>query len=273
MARPKRPKLTLSLSALAKRALAKSSSAARRFETRAPSAQTAVDLFSGQWATDLGRLCAVTGTGASDLLDDARVTQAAACLGRAGSLDGMAVLELGPLEAAHTYQLERLGAAVTAVEANKDAFLKCLVVKELLGLRSRFLCGDVLAFLDATPDRYDLIFASGILYHMSDPVRLIQRIAGHADRCFLWTHYYAAGQNRFRPKPSRIDGFDTTLHEYHYGNRRSGQFWGGTRATTSWMERDEIVRAFHTFGLTRHAILGEDTDHPAGPAFSVAFWR
>ncbi len=37
----------------------------------------------------------------------------------------MNILELGPLEGAHTYQLR-----ILAIEANAEAFLKCLVVKE-----------------------------------------------------------------------------------------------------------------------------------------------
>ena len=46
-----------------------------------------------------------------------------------GSLQGMNILELGPLEATHTYQLAKLGAdRVLAIEAEYGSFLKCLVV-------------------------------------------------------------------------------------------------------------------------------------------------
>lgn len=183
------------------------------------------------------------------------------------------MLELGPLEGAHTFQLERLGARVLAVEANTEAFLKCLVVKELLELRSRFLCGDVLEFLEHSDSRYDLIFASGVLYHMTDPVRLIRLISTHSDKCFLWTHYHNGNRGKFRARAYSGHGFHTTLHELHYGYTGSGKFWGGNRPTAAWMQRDEIIRAFRFFGMRHHAVLGEDQDHPAGPAFSVGFWR
>ena len=62
---------------------------------------------------------------------------------------GFACLELGPLEAGHSYILDRAGALeVLAIEANRRAFLKCLVVKEMIGLPSvRFVLGDFNEFL------------------------------------------------------------------------------------------------------------------------------
>src|SRR5882762_2086911 len=113
-----------------------------RFELRAPSAQTAVDVFRDTWACDLSELLKVTGTGSSPLFtDDIRPIQAAQRFGQNGSLAGMSVLELGPLEAAQSWRLEQLGAeSIIAVESNVQAWLKCLIVKEALGLqRSRFL--------------------------------------------------------------------------------------------------------------------------------------
>ena len=59
-----------------------------------------------------------------------------------GGLQGRDVLELGPLEAAHTAALLQAGArSVLAIEANKQAFLKCLIVKELCGLRDASFMG------------------------------------------------------------------------------------------------------------------------------------
>ena len=120
---------------------------AAKFELRPPSIQNAIDIFAGKWASDLGPVCDVTGTGSSDLFRDPRPQMAADALGHERRLDGFRVLELGPLEAAHTYLLERLGASeIVAVEANTEAFLKCLIVKEALGLtNAQFLCGDIVA--------------------------------------------------------------------------------------------------------------------------------
>ena len=78
---------------------------------------------------------------------------------------GRTVLELGPLEAGHSYLLERLGAAeIVGIEANTRAYLRCLVVKEILGLgRARFLCGEFVSYLRTSDRRFDLAVASGVL--------------------------------------------------------------------------------------------------------------
>jgi hypothetical protein len=76
------------------------------FELRYPTPQTAVDIFSGRWASDLSKVCPVVGTGQADVfVGDSRPKLAAESLGnKDGRLDGMRILELGPLEAAHSYQ-------------------------------------------------------------------------------------------------------------------------------------------------------------------------
>ena len=75
-----------------------------------------------------------------------------------GGVGGKRVLELGPLDGAHTYMLERFDSAeVVAVEANTHAYLRCLIVKELLEIRrARFLLGDFVEYLRATRDKFDV---------------------------------------------------------------------------------------------------------------------
>ena len=77
---------------------------------------------------------------------DSRVPLAARFLGSNGRLDGVDILELGPLEAGHTYALAQLGANITAVEANAEAYLKCLLVKELLGIDKAKFCSVIFRF-------------------------------------------------------------------------------------------------------------------------------
>src|SRR2546421_7977955 len=102
-----------------------------KFEQRPPDHRNAIELFAGRWATDLSMNPAWRG-GTFDFLNDPRPAQAARYLGSGSErLDGMSVLELGPLEAAHTCQLERLGAErILAIEANSEAYLKCLIMKQ-----------------------------------------------------------------------------------------------------------------------------------------------
>lgn len=246
------------------------------FETRLPSAQTAIDIFRGRWASNLEPLINVTGTGEALLFThDKRPQQAADSLGK-GSFEGMNVLELGPLEAAHTYLLEKLGAkSVTAVEASSEAFLKCLIVKEVLDLsRSNFLYGDAIEYLRSNTRKFDLVFCSGILYHMPNPIELIELVCKSADKCFIWTHYYSPARHPvpFEPREITVSGFTATHWSHIYGDRSAG-FWGGNQDGSSWIEKEALLEAFRHFGLKNVTVIEDMPDHPNGPSITFAASR
>jgi hypothetical protein len=251
----------------------------RKFETRRPSPQTVVDLFAGDWASDLSRIIPVEGTGKLDLFTgDLRPRIAADHLGYNGQLEGFRVLELGPLEGAHSYGLERLGADVTAIESNSEAYLKCLVVKEIMGLRARLLLGDAIAYMrECLP--FEMVFCSGILYHMADPLELIEAICGITDRCFVWTHYYndengnAEGQRR----PRAVSRGAATATYYELGYDTAAQdnpgFWGGNQRVRAWMPLPDIIAAFRAFGLDEIVMVHDDPHIPIGATASFAARR
>ena len=246
------------------------------FELRAPSNQTITDIFEGAWATKLDAHCGVSNTGANLLLDDVRISMAASSLGRGGRFDGCKVLELGPLEGAHSYQLEQLGAdPVIAVEANTDAFLKCLLVKEMLQLKTRFLFGDALAYLRGANESFDMVLCCGILYHMADPLELIKQICIHSRRCFVWTHYFdPASPLREGVRVARLaekNGFTAMYHERPYPSMDEKLFLGGNQMQTAWMTQQDIIRAFAHFGLSSATILLDQRESPNGAHFSGAF--
>ena len=253
-------------------------SAFKKFEHRAPAAQNAVDVFADHWASDLSKVIPGLRAGGADLFTgDSRPLMAARAFGSGDRLDGMRVLELGPLEAGHTYQLERLGAEVLAIEANVEAFLKCLIVKELLGLRrSRFMLGDFVAWFDSPEGRaarYDVVFASGVLYHMPDPVVLIERIARSTDRCFVWTHYYEPAHYGGPPRrPRRVQTAlgEYVFHEVEYPDMNFEKFWGGNRPVATWLGREDLLRAFAAAGFGAPRVFDETLDHPHGAAMSFA---
>ena len=202
------------------------------FADRAPNAQDTVDIFRGQWVTAFPPERGVQ-AGPVNHFDpdvDPRVPWVAEQV--PGGLTGRSVLELGPFEGYQTAVLEWRGAdPILAVEGSQTAFLKCLVVKELLGLHARFVYGDVLGFLEETTDRYDIVWATGILYHQTDPVGLLERIGPRTDRIFLHPHCIDPGRTAHGPADDRLDpsgdvrqpwhGRDLHLHCYRSGREAS----------------------------------------------------
>jgi len=252
---------------------------ATTFEQRPPDHRNAIDLFADRWATDLSRLNpAWQNGGKADLLADPRPAQAARYLGAGGRIDGMSVLELGPLEAAHTYQLEQLGAGrILAIEANSDAYLKCLIMKEVLGLKhATFLLGDFSPYLAQTRDRFDLVFCCGVLYHMEHPLQLIRDIARVTERCFVWTQYYDEKHPDCRQRvrtAATLDSFSAPYFATPYGDRTLPGFWGGNKSSSSWMMRDDIIAAFRHFGFARAEVFDDEPNGLNGPRFSLALSR
>ena len=194
-----------------------------------------------------------------------------------GGVSGARVLEIGPMEAAHTSQLERAGARVEAVEANRLCFLKCLVAKEILDLKAKFFLAEVNAWMRQSPQLYDLVVASGVLYHMRDPLAFLELCAQKAPALFLWTHYVADSEQERAAKAESpyfsIDrrlGFDVRLFERSYlGAEQADKFCGGVFDNPRWMFRDDLPKALAALGYDDIRIAHEELDHPNGPAFCV----
>lgn len=174
---------------------------------------------------------------------------------------------------------QQAGAArVVAVEANRDAFLKCLVVKEIFRLdRCSFQCGDVLEYLSGESEIFDLCIACGILYHLVEPVRLIELISARARRLLLWTHVYdeqaiagTALSKRIGPAQEvEVGGFRHHIFRHSYGaaTHLTG-FLGGTRAYSNWISREDLLGAVEHFGW-RDVQIAFDEPHPNGPALAL----
>lgn len=248
----------------------------RKFEQRAPQPQNAIDIFAGHWASDLSDIVAGLSSGkAKHFSLDQRPAVAMKAL--AGKLDGrgLRILELGPLEGGHTYQFEKMGVGeIVAIEANVEAFLKCLIVKNLAGLRTTFLHGDFVEYLKEDSSRYDFIFCCGVLYHMQDPLLLIELMAARTDRIFVWTHYHTEESRPGLPE-SVVEraGQSFVYHQLIYENQDSGIFWGGNKPVASFLSREDILRAFKHYGFTNLEIHNEVLTDPGGPCFSISFWR
>ncbi|PSO52028.1 MAG: class I SAM-dependent methyltransferase [Actinobacteria bacterium QS_5_72_10] len=252
------------------------------YETRSPRAQHQLDLFADQWTSKVPILGEETISGPrDDLFHDQRIQWGLEAL---GPITGMTVLELGPLEGAHTTLLEERGAGqVVAVEAHRQAFLRCLVVKNLLGLRAHFELGDFVGHLREHETTWDLCVATGVLYHLHDPLELIALLGQRARRVLLWTHYWDDDVMARRPdvaerfdevEPVQRHGLSATYHRYGYGTGvNDPTFCGGSRTHARWMERNDILDGLAAVGFERIDTGFDDPFWPHGPALCVAAAR
>ncbi|PTY05602.1 class I SAM-dependent methyltransferase [Opitutaceae bacterium EW11] len=254
------------------------------YARKAPSVQQTLDLFKGKWASAMPPALGPCEAGSARLFEDPRVPWAIEKLAELGAtVAGSTVLELGPLEGAHTHAISQAGAAaVTAVEAHPEAYLKCLVAKELIGMqRVNFLFGDAVEFMRTIGHTYDVGFACGFLYHMTNPVEVLELLCKRTHAIFLWTVYWDDEFNRAHPENSGgagpvhatiHQGFQHRLHRHDYGeNIAYGKFWGGKASHAFWMEKDEILGALRHFGFSRQIVVQEE--NPNGSALRMVAAR
>jgi hypothetical protein len=243
------------------------------YVTTAPSAQNALDLFADSWTCRLPDEALVSGT--VEAFQDRRIEWLVYNRGR---FDGQSILELGPLEAGHSWMLEQAGAAsILAIEANTRAYLRCLIVKEVLGMRrTRFALGDFDRYFEVSQDRFDFILASGVLYHLVDPLMTLQHMMARTDELLIWSHFFdEAAMPEGDPRRAAFTG-ETRLREsngdaltYHirsYGGATGGDnFTGGIASGSIWVPKGEAIALLEKHGFKVTPFVEHD-DHPFGPA-------
>jgi hypothetical protein len=244
-----------------------------------PTHQKVIDIFAGSWSSAMPVGKDGLRAGTAKLFEDPRIEWAVAAL---GGVDGRRVLELGPLEAGHSYMMQAMNAAsVLAIEANRLGFLKCLAIKELFQLdRCRFLLGDFVEYLRQSDEKFDLCLACGVLYHMTSPAELLGLISKASDRAIIWTHYYAADVIRQNDRLSRkftftenaeIGGFKHSLYMQHYGDALKWTgFCGGANAYSYWLSYNDLLAGLRHFGFKRIEVGFHDPNHANGPAVCLA---
>jgi SAM-dependent methyltransferase len=243
------------------------------YVTDPPSRRAALAIFEGAWSSKIPGY----GFGHTPLFDDERVRWFEE---RCGGVKGKRILELGPLEGGHTYMLAKAGAAsITSIESSRAAFLKCLAVQNVLKFEADFILGDFRPFLATCTDTYDLLVASGVLYHMTEPVKLLQDMAKVARAIGIWTHYYDADvilgradlAKHFEPEPrvQRVGGRDVVSYKQSYLKALQWKgFCGGPAPISYWLTRDGLLGVLEDLGL-QVEISADHKGHPNGPCMTL----
>lgn len=241
-----------------------------QFVTSRPSHQNAVNLFEGHWICRLP----VEGLQSGEMeLFSPEDRRPQMVVDVCGSIGGFKVLELGPLEGAHSYQLERLGVgSILGIDASPEFYLKCLITKEILDLKANYLLGDFNSYLEETGERFDLVFACGVLYHMIDPLHTLYLISKVTPRVFIWSHYIITHANLNTTSVER-HGYRCDYFEVFYDDQSHSRGWSGVRPSANRLQLKDIVESLKSFGFDRVTITEDMPDHPGGPAVSLVAER
>lgn len=247
------------------------------FTSEAPSSQLAIESVNAAWISRLP----IEGTvsGVIPLFEDSRINWLTERL----ELNGKSVLELGSFEGGHSYMLAKAGAEVTAIESNSLSYLKSLVAKEILGYEAKNLYGDFLSYLPSASN-FDLIVASGVLYHMENPIELLCEIASKTSRVFLWTHYFDNDyrdwnpnlltrlKDKFAQKGKVVEHKNfkyPVVTQYYLESLNLKEFCGGPTEQSAWMYRSDIIELLGKLEFDLVEIVFENREHQNGPSFAI----
>ena len=53
-----------------------------------------------------------------------------------------------------------------------------------------FKYGDFVSYLESTAELFDFITASGVLYHLKNPIKALELILSKSHSVLIWTHNY-----------------------------------------------------------------------------------
>ncbi|MCR8641193.1 class I SAM-dependent methyltransferase [Paenibacillus sp. N1-5-1-14] len=244
-----------------------------------PTHQNAVDIFPTEWVSKFPTQFGLT-AGENPLFDDERLHWGMAEL---GGVTGKKVLELGSFEGAHSYMLEQRGAgSVLAIESNTSSYLKSLITKEVTNLRRvQIMCGDFIEYLRKTTETFDIIIASGVLYHMTNPLELLILMKQRCKKAYIWTHYYDeahmhlhaphALKNYSAAIPIAYEDYTFNYYRHSYNEALNMNiFLGGHEVYSHWMSRIDILSALYKTGFYNIRTNFEYPNRPNGlPSFAI----
>ncbi len=97
-------------------------------------------------------------------------------LGVSRDLSGLRALDIGAWDGPYTFELERRGAQVTALDIQDPDITVFNAVKEIKNSSATYVRGGVYDALPETLGTYDIVLFAGVYYHLKNPVLSLQRI-------------------------------------------------------------------------------------------------
>ncbi len=194
-----------------------------------------------------------------DAMNDVRVEQFFECFP-----NSKRILELGSLEGGHSFALARnpLVEEVIAVELRDQNVSRAKFVQQVLGDRKvKFVHADVLEYDFAEQGEFDAIFCSGLLYHLREPWKLIEKIGKATANTFLWTHYACENEAKkfsggFRGRWYKEHGWLDPLS-------------GGAKHSF-WLSMGSLVNLLNANGFNRINLLENNLTHRSGCSITLA---
>ena len=163
------------------------------------------------------------------------------------ALPGRRVLEPGCLDGQITVGLCGAGAVVTAFDVRPSCVIKTFARCLAFGFQPRLLLDDARRMAEL--GTFDLIYHSGVFYHLENPVEHLRSIAGMAPLMAFDTHTARPGEPL-----DVVDGYEGCwTNEFGWTDEQSG-----VDPRSFWLTRPELFRLFADCGFAHETLWQDD---------------
>lgn len=174
------------------------------------------------------------------------------------------VMELGSLEGGHSFnmasrpQIEN----VLGIEGRQSSVDKARFVQKLLKIDNvEFVTANLEETDLASFGEFDVVFCSGLLYHLPEPWELIEQISRVSPNLFMWTHY---------TKEETVNAHAHGMPGYTFQEGGLSDPLSGMSADSFWPTLDGLQDMLKEYGFKTIDLIEDDPDHPHGPAITLA---
>ena len=177
------------------------------------------------------------------------------------------VLELGSFEGGHSLALAAHPSVerVVSIEGRKENIEKASFVQRITGDRKVEFIQGHLEHMDLRRlGKVDAVLCLGVLYHLSNPWRLIKQLAAVSDTLFLWTHFVL-------DKDSEL--LTSDMRGRYYVESADGDLSGGLGELSCRLTLGSLMQCLQGSGLRLVESCEIDMTHPSGPGILLGARR
>lgn len=160
--------------------------------------------------------------------------------------NGVRVLDLGARDGFFSFELERRGAEVVAVDYLPPDLTGFKVAADVLGSRVRYVHSNIYDLLDASLGQFDIVLFLGLFYHLPDPILALNIVRAHCrGQLFLESHVID-------------DGSDIPLMRFYPGrslNNDPTNYWGPNVACLEAMLNETRFQTLSQFCQADRAVF------------------
>jgi SAM-dependent methyltransferase len=173
------------------------------------------------------------------------------------------ILELGSLEGAHSFILAQHPGIkrVVAVEGRAANLRKARFLQDLLEIRNvEFLQANLEHADLSSLGKFDAVFCCGLLYHLPQPWKLLEKLPELAPILFIWTQY--AAEREAHDLPGGLRG------KIHLEGGPDEPL-SGMSSDAIWLTLDSLRHVLATSGYKEIEVIYDNPKHTNGPAVTL----